>query len=69
MLFFIDNFKVVFVIIGIVIGFLLIIVVVGSIVFFINYCKFLFLYKELVVVGFENVVYFKDEENVFIFEL
>lgn len=69
MLFFIDNFKVVFVIIGVVIGFLLIVVVVGSIVFFIKFCKFLFLYKELIVVGFENVVYFKDEENVFIFEL
>lgn len=66
---FTDNPKVVFAITGVVIGLLLIIVAVGSIAFFINHRKFSSSYQEPVAAGFENAVYFKDEENVFISEL
>ncbi|XP_052701321.1 macrophage mannose receptor 1-like [Crassostrea angulata] len=66
---FINNPKVVFAITGVVIGLLLIMVAVGSIAFFIKSRKFSSSYKEPISAGFENAVYFKDEENVFISEL
>lgn len=66
---FTDNPKVVFAITGVVIGLLLIMVAVGSIAFFIKSRKSSSSYKEPIAAGFENAVYFKDEENVFISEL